>query len=496
MSTGPNPTFTRLRLETGEPLALGPMLGKPAGEGTIYQVLGHPQWVAKVFHPTLTDLPEKLGKVGAMIQSSPPGATQPNGFAVLTWPLHTVADDRGPIGYVMPRIDTATAVEIHTMSNPYDRQNPPPNARWTKNATWGHLLNVAANLCLAVEVVHRVDAVIGDFQERNILVADTTEVTLVDCDSMQFTDRTGRRYLCGVGRPEFTAPELSGINLRTQAREKPSDLFALAVHIHLLLMAGNHPFMRGTWVGDGEQPDAMTLAKTGHWAGGPSSLLHTHPLAPPVTFLPPEIQQLFARAFTVGVHDPTQRPTAAEWRAALSRLRLARCPRLSHEIPVGCATCPWCAIDDERQARRLRSGGTGPQPLRAVNRPMPPRARTPKNNQDNPFGLSTRILLAGILTVVLIVVALSVFIVWALLSGATTFGATGPLDPGQRWERSPPGGVFIAMGSGSATVGDPGSAMVPPTWRTSTSPVSRLTNCNSPSGAVGTGSVNDAGASV
>jgi eukaryotic-like serine/threonine-protein kinase len=517
VNTGPNPTvFSRLRLDTGEPVALGRMLGKPAGEGTIYEVASRPDWVAKIFHPTLTDLQAKLDKVRTMIPSAPPGVAQPNGFVVLTWPLHIVADDRGPIGYVMPRIDTATAVEIHTMSNPSDRTDPPPNSpQWTRNATWGHLLNTAANLCLAVEVVHRVDAVIGDFQERNILVANTTEVTLVDCDSMQFTDRSGRQYLCGVGRPEFTAPELAGINLRVQARQKPSDLFALAVHIHLLLMAGNHPFMRGMWAGEGDQPDALTLARTGHWAGGPSSLLHTHPLAPPITFLPNEIQQLFARAFTVGVHDPAQRPAAAEWRSALSRIQLTACPRLAHQVPVGCATCPWCAIDDERQSRRLRTGTTGPHRLPAATTgrqtvpgvaraatpargfPSPSaRGTPPKKAQDNPFGVSTRVLLAAILTVVLTVVALSAFIIWALLTGATTFGAASAGAAVQRPVAVEPGGTFIATGSGSIAPSSGGSAMVPPIWGLSSSPVERFTTENTSIGAVGTGSVNDAGASL
>lgn len=441
MTTGPTPVAPqRLRLDTGAPVTLGRMLGKPAGEGTIFEVGSNPAWVAKIFHPTLSDLRTKLGKVSAMTQSAPPGATQPNGFVVLTWPLHTVADERGPIGYVMPRVDTATAVEIHTMSNPSDRLDPPPNApQWIRSATWGHLLNVAANLCLAVEVVHRVDAVIGDFQERNILVANTTEVTLVDCDSMQFTDRSGQRFLCGVGRPEFTAPELAGVDLRVTPREKPSDLFALAVHIHLLLMAGNHPFMRGTWVGEGDQPDAMSLAKTAHWAGGPSSLLHTHPLAPLISFLPNDIQQLFGRAFTIGVHDPSARPTASEWRRALSGIRLTSCPRLAHEIPIGCAVCPWCSVDDERQARRLRSGATGPQRARTrpTTDPVPlaqgsstgrvsTTGRVPQKQHENPFGVSTNVLVAAIAGVVLIVVALTIFIVWALLSGATTFGASPP----------------------------------------------------------------------
>ena len=95
------------------------------------------------------------------------------------------------------RRSTACARPYPTATPP--RPRPLPSApQWPADVTWGHLLTVAANLCLAVEVVHRVDAVIGDFQERNILVSDSCRVTLVDCDSMQFTDAAGRVFLCGV----------------------------------------------------------------------------------------------------------------------------------------------------------------------------------------------------------------------------------------------------------------------------------------------------------
>ena len=344
---------SRLRLGDGSWLELGATLAR-AGEGTIYEVAGRPDRVFKVFHPTLSELDAKLDKVIAMVADTPRGAVQSDGFAVLAWPRQVVFDAGRPVGYLMARVDTATAVEIHTLSNPSNRANPLPGApQWTADATWAHLVNAAANLCLAVQVVHRVDAVIGDFQERNILVSDSTRVTLVDCDSMQFTDGAGRSFLCGVARPEFTAPELAAVNLRTQPRERPSDLFALAVHIHLLLMGGNHPFMRGVWTGEGEQPGALTLAKSGDWAGGPLSRLKTHRLAPPPTFLPVEVQALFSRAFGDGATDPTQRPGPEQWRRALLDIGFTTCAGQSaHQIPVGCSSCPWCVIDDERRKRK------------------------------------------------------------------------------------------------------------------------------------------------
>lgn len=417
---------TSLWLPSGDALALAGPLAGTTGEGTVYGVHGRPDLAAKVFHSGLNGLENKLEKVAAMIGSPPPGAVQADGFIVLTWPQQILTDGRTPVGFVMPRIATATSVELHTMSNPTNRSDPLPTApQWTRNASWQHLVNVAANLCLAVESVHRVEAVIGDFQERNILVSDTTQVTLVDCDSMQFTDDTGRMFVCPVGRPEFTAPELAGLNLREHARAKPSDLFALAVHIHQLLMAGNHPFLRGHWTGGGEQPDALTLARSADWAGGPQSRLQTHPLAPPVAFLPLEIQQMFTRAFTEGATNPLARPTATEWRAALSRIQLAGCARGLHQIPRGCSICPWCTIDAERAERRRRSG-TGP--MRTMPKPRPPSSpstgRQPgrQSEPETIFGFSHRTYLSVLAVVVTVIVLLATFIVWALLSGASSFG--------------------------------------------------------------------------
>lgn len=372
-----------LRLGDGSTVALGAVLAR-AGEGTIHEVVGRPDWVAKIFHSDLKDVHAKRAKVAAMAASLPDGSVQSDGFVVLTWPLQTVDGD-GTTGYIMSRIDTSNAVEIHSVSNPTDRMNPLPAApQWTPHVTWHHLVSVAANVCLAVETVHKVDAVIGDFQERNILVNDTTRVTLVDCDSMQFTNSAGHQFLCGVGRPEFTAPELAGLSLATTARQKPSDLFALAVHIHLLLMAGNHPFQRGQWTGNGDQPDALTLAKTGQWAGGPGSALHCHPLAPSTSFLPDQIQTLFVRAFTHGARNPDTRPTAAEWRQALHNIQLGTCPR-GHQIPIEAPHCPWCAIDDERATRRSqRAGNQTTQTLFPVGGPG--RVSSAKPNSATTFG--------------------------------------------------------------------------------------------------------------
>jgi len=348
----------RLQLGDGRSLRLGAQLAK-AGEGTISDVTGHPEWVAKIFHPHLAALPAKRTKVQAMAKARPIDAVQPDGFVVLTWPEQTIVEAGRVCGFVMGKVDVSTAVEVHKLSNPADRQYPNPSGpQWPAQATWTHLVNIATNLCLAVDTVHRAGAVIGDFNERNILVSNTTRVTLVDCDSFQF--RSGNTvFVCDVARPEFLAPELAAVDLKKHAREKSSDLFVLAIHIYLLLMAGNHPFQRGDWTGPGDKPEALALATGGHWAGGPNSRLKAHAAAPPMSMLPRTAQALFERALGSGAKNPASRPSAAEWQRVLSAITTVECARdKTHVYPYHNKACPWCRLSARRSPSATTTGRT------------------------------------------------------------------------------------------------------------------------------------------
>ena len=95
--------------------------------------------------------------------------------------------------------------------------------------------------------------------------------------------------------------------------------------------------------------------------------------------------------------------------------------------------CPWCTIDDERAARRQRQAWSNPPsapqrtvPLRATTKPTGPQHTvSPQPEPDKIFGLSHRAYLTTLAVIVTVVVALASFIVWALLSGASTFGISG-----------------------------------------------------------------------
>ncbi|WP_425383347.1 hypothetical protein Rruber_05546 (plasmid) [Rhodococcus ruber] len=359
--------MNQLCLATGGIIRLGGELAR-AGEGTISDVVGHPEWVAKIYHANLEGLDVRGNKVRAMASAKPAGRVQSNGFVVLAWPEHAVVGpDNKACGFVMRKIDTATAVEIHALSNPSDRKSPhPAGPQWPKNVTWDHLLHIAINLCRAVTTVHRANAVIGDFNERNILVSHTAQVTFVDCDSFQFQSGT-KVYHCTVGRPEFLAPELARVPLETHKRSEASDLFVLAIHLYILLMEGNHPFSRGDWKGPGDPPDALALAAEGHWAGGRNSKLSIHRAAPAIDVLPPAVRNLFERALGEGAKNPARRPTADEWRNALTAVRTVQCPQdKMHQYPAHNRSCPWCQMKKKQQSSGQAGQGrtiTGTSPF-------------------------------------------------------------------------------------------------------------------------------------
>ena len=337
-------------------LAVGPALSQ-GGQGTIHVVLDAPERVLKRFHEAelarAADLEERLR---AMVAHRPAGWRETSGHEMLAWPSDVVLDGDRFVGHVMPRLRLAEVVELHVLANPSDRRHPHASTPgWVRGFTWRHLVQTGANLALATDVLHRSDYVVGDLNERNILVRSDTRVTLVDCDSMQVPNpRAGPPFLCGVGRAEFTAPELLDVDIRTTPRRASSDLFALAVHIFQLLMEGVHPF-DGVWLGEGEKPRRHQLARHGLFAYADGPLLRPRPTAMPFDLLPEEIRALFTRAFVLGAADPDVRPTGREWADALGRCAadLQTCPAgARHLHPPHHTTCPWCAQDRREEARR------------------------------------------------------------------------------------------------------------------------------------------------
>lgn len=271
-------------------LTLEQPLGR-GGEATVYAVKGQPSLAAKVF--TTPPNQVRLNKLRQMLRQIPGGTT-------LAWPQDLLVAKGGRVvGYLMPR------VKGHTLSLIY---HPASRRRHCPGVAETQLLRIARNLCIAVGQVHRAGHVIGDLNDANALVNDRTLVTLIDCDSFQIGG-----HLCSVGRPEYLAPELQGLNLRQCKRRQDHDLFALAVLVHLLLRQGYHPF-----AGLGDPPALDARIRIGYTCYAPNGPPPS-PAAPGPASLSPELQALFRRTFVTGHRDPGRRPSAAEWERTLSQ---------------------------------------------------------------------------------------------------------------------------------------------------------------------------------
>ncbi len=305
------------------------------GEGDIYNIEGAVGLVAKIYKADKRTT-ERERKLSVMVSIKPSVMEQ------YAWPLDVLYENGQFVGYVMPKISGKEKLRNIYV---YDKRKGKP---------WSLYIAIAKNLAAAVHNVHEIHQVIGDLNPENILVnPNDGMVTLVDTDSYHIAD-SSRTYRCGVGMPEFIAPELQGIHfpsapLPTFTPE--TDRFALAVLIFALLMNGAHPFSCKVISGSSSkfQPiDNMQNGKCAFFQDSRSSNMDIPRYAPDLESLPENLQQLFRRAFVSGHGNPSLRPSAEEWYNVLEQLEanLKTCyDNAQHIYYYGAKSCPWCEVD-------------------------------------------------------------------------------------------------------------------------------------------------------
>lgn len=315
------------RIEPGKPLGRG-------GEGTIHEIAGRPGFAAKIYHQPIG--PDKALKLEGMVRQAHPGLLE-----IAAWPVDVLrVSPNGPIqGFVMPRVSGYH--EIHGLYGPSHRKRAFPQADWS------FLVHAARNLASAFVTIHARGHVIGDVNPGNVVVSGQALVKMIDCDSFQI-DTGDRLFLCDVGVPQFTAPELQDQPFHGLRRTPEHDAFGLALLCFHLLFMGRHPFA-GRYQGKGDMPIERAIKEYrfafGRQAAGRSMEPPPHTL--PLDALPQPIVGLFERAFTSSAPAPN-RPTAREWALALERLNreLRVCGRnATHKYPAQSSTCPWCALE-------------------------------------------------------------------------------------------------------------------------------------------------------
>ncbi|MCI5115767.1 MAG: LysM peptidoglycan-binding domain-containing protein [Candidatus Electrothrix sp. AW1] len=301
------------------------------GEARIWSVQGKPQVVAKIYHNTPAKNREE--KLKAMVANPP---KQPKTHTAIAWPLDLLYSGKKFVGFLMPNISGNEP--LFYFYNPKKRNEIIPGFNWK------YLHRTAFNFVVAAEAVHTKGHLIGDINESNLLVNANTLVSIVDTDSFQIRDKQ-KIFRCPVGKPEFTPPELQGINFKDRNRMIEHDLFGIGIVIFRLLMEGYHPFAGIIPSGRSVGRVDLYCIQQGVFPYQQNSSVTPPPAAPLFNTLHPKLQKLFIRCFSEGHSTPSKRPTTTEWKKVLNKaeksLKICFKDR-NHLYYNQLKKCPWC----------------------------------------------------------------------------------------------------------------------------------------------------------
>ncbi|NBU63911.1 MAG: hypothetical protein EBS29_05345 [Chloroflexia bacterium] len=370
----------RFRTDKGQTITTGPQLGA-GGEGAVFDVVGQPSMVAKIYHPHRLNA-ALAAKVTAMVADPPDDDTRAKfNHVSIAWPEAVLLNGTSFVGYLMPKIPKSD--DLYDLLQPQQRalQHPTLNHR--------HLYRSARNLALAMAAIHRKGYVIGDVNFKNALFNDDALITVVDCDSMQVTDAQNVVHRCLVGIPEYTSPELQGQDFAKVNRTANNDAFGLAVLTFQLLMQGFHPFAGRPLPGAPDVEQVHVYCITQKIFPYVTNKLFAPPTAaPPIGALPAVLQNLFSRAFLT-----TNRPTPNEWADTIEMIesRLVQCSNNPDHWYPNDGACVICEVD-YNVGRRKRPASAPTQPMAQMQVPLSglPATTPAKPATHQPAPVSTR----------------------------------------------------------------------------------------------------------
>lgn len=331
---------------SGKQYSLGPMINQ-GGEGRIYEVIGSPGVVAKVYKPNVNvaEKEMKLRAMSSMVNGKPSG-----GLTFTTWPLDLLYDKGRFAGFTMIRIPKNKKInEIYDTSS-------------SLVYNWGSKLTFAYNLCVVVESIHKINQVCGDFNPNNICV-DTTRgiIYLIDTDSFHIT-HNGNTYRCSVGMQHYLPKNIQELLNRGESLSqtplptfsKETDNFALAIHIFQLLMNGCHPFaLRKVDFNDSSTlpPIEKNILDGNTIFFSNNSSFDVPIFSPRMDIFPDYVKNMFKRAFVDSYSKGLgECPTASEWMKVLKTLKneLRICMNNDlHFYYNKLNYCPWCKIEED-----------------------------------------------------------------------------------------------------------------------------------------------------
>lgn len=314
----------------GDELAVEKQIGK-GGEGVVYSLVGRSDLALKVYRADNASKREQ--KIRAMIAADLASRAE-----TIAFPKSAVKDNRGRFsGFLMQLVSGYQP--LHELYAPASRRKHFPDVDYR------FLVRTALNISRVVAQAHSSGCMIGDINHSGILISKDATVALIDADSFQFISDAGR-FLCLVGVPEYTPPELQGIHLGSVVRSQDHDAFGLAVVIFQLLCMGRHPFS-----GRSKQGAEIPLEKSiKEYRFAYSKVADTGMLPPPgactLEDFPIYIGYAFEAAFSR--KNAANRPKPKDWVNVLleleQSLRLCSTNKL-HHYPAAAKECPWCRME-------------------------------------------------------------------------------------------------------------------------------------------------------
>ena len=319
-----------------EQISLGRLISKGGAAGKVYEVVGKPQKVAKIFHERQKSKTNRL-KLEAMFTNNPNIPSVVAGgveYVQVAWPEAILEDNEGYcIGYMMPFINTAEAVSLdHLMQSAV-------RTKLGLSDKYEYRVMAAYNVALMVASLHRYGHYIVDLKPANVFIyKKTMTVAVFDCDGFSIQGEQAR-FPAEFVSEEYIYPE--GMDLACEEMGEEQDKFALAVIIFKLLNNGIHPFSGVVKKNANSTLSIQERIAQYHYAYGMWSDTYQSPHPYSIhTFLPQSTMKLFDRAFVKG----QKRPTALEWQTELDYLlkNIKHCkknPSHAYFTNKGCGLC-------------------------------------------------------------------------------------------------------------------------------------------------------------
>lgn len=321
------------------------------------QRFGNGPFVVKLFREEGHDdkrraVLERQAKLRAFPQGLPEEVVKP--LSLACDPAQKVNGNPKVIGYAMPFV--TDAIPLIRFKAPQFRKDHP------ERVTIQRLCRILVNLHALVSKVHQCGVVIGDLNDKNVLVGHNDEVYLLDADSLQYGE-----WECPAFVPNFVDPKIIEVHHKDASRIKKvgdhsvqTDWYAFAVIAFQLLVRVN-PYLDGF----------CKLKDKGKPIKGNRRLQHQisvfHPevnlprTALPLDLLPEAIHEVFRMVFEDGARGefPRELLTETEWKQCIS---------CGNEH--GRAMCPRCSAAPSAATQSTSKSGT-------TTRPSRPAARTP-----------------------------------------------------------------------------------------------------------------------